>query len=265
MRRLVGDVPGDWLRQQGYSQCAVCSVLLAQRCGFAHPRCRSSLQAAAAAIPNTGRPMPTGMPSLKDIAEANIPVKSKVPQGARRVWAECILTTAADVINFHDRRAWTNFWALRKLVLQSKDHAGKCHRNRSEMETKQRCLRLLEGHRVSVDARCSVWRRQTAASCPIILGISNPLSCQCSAPRESSVASLLRFDVPASRSRDCPGRSGDASKAPRITSVWSGGLECSSAGGTEHRAICVIGASAQMYALSLADLLAGPPLGCRSV
>ena len=151
--RLQGDIPKSWLSANGLGQCTVCSKLLSTRFGDACPRCRPALRSRTRRQVDHGRPVPDGWPSLQDIFENPIHVKQHVPDGARRLWCECLLSAMANVINHNDERAWIDLLALPKLVLCGSDRGGKKHRKRQESDTKNRCQRWLEGH------RSQLWRR----------------------------------------------------------------------------------------------------------
>ena len=112
---LVGAVPPGWLEGRALGQCTVCSRLLSRRYGNTCPRCRPAL--ARPAVPMQGRPLPDGCPTLDEVCAAPIGVRRHVPKGAQNLWAQCLLTAAAGVVEFNDTRAWTEFMALPKMVL----------------------------------------------------------------------------------------------------------------------------------------------------
>ena len=152
--RRAGDIPAQWLEDNGFVQCAVCSRLLARRYGSACPRCRPEMRAqsssSSSSSPPPGRPLPSGSPNLAEVFEDSAGVKHQVSQGARRLGATCVLTATADVVNFNDVRAWTELISLQKLVLRSSKRGGKGHKQRLEAETKRRCRFWLEGQRSSL-------------------------------------------------------------------------------------------------------------------
>ena len=142
---LCGAVPAEWLAGQALGQCTVCSRLLARRFGQACPRCRPAL--ARPAVPVQGRPLPDGCPTLSEVCTTPIGVRRHVPKGAQSLWAQCLLTAAACVVQFNDARAWTEFMALPKMVLVAGGRGGKGHRRRADNDTKRRCRDWLEGQR----------------------------------------------------------------------------------------------------------------------
>ena len=142
---LVGAVPPGWLDGHALGQCTVCSRVLSRRYGNTCPRCRPAL--ARPAVPVQGRPLPDGCPTLDEVCAAPIGVRRHVPKGAQNLWAQCLLTAAAGVVEFNDTRAWTEFMALPKMVLVAGNRGGKGHRRRADNDTKRRCRDWLEGQR----------------------------------------------------------------------------------------------------------------------
>ena len=131
--RLKGNIPSDWLQQNGLNHCTVCSKLISQRYGQACPRCRPALHAPPAQ--QEARPLVGGCPNRETTCTTRIPLKRRVPKGARRVWSQCLLGALAAVVTFNDARAWTELTALPKMVLAPASSRGGKHTGR---EWKQR-------------------------------------------------------------------------------------------------------------------------------
>ena len=142
--RLGGDIPPVWLQTQALVQCSVCSRLLAARFGTSCPRCRPAL---TSPVLSTGRPLLEGCPSLSQISSVQIPLKLHVPTGARLLWGQCVLQALAQVVQFNDLRAWTELFALPKMVLKAQERGGRGNRRRAEAITKRLCRSWLEGDR----------------------------------------------------------------------------------------------------------------------
>ena len=146
--RLSGSIPADWLATHSLGQCTVCSRLLSTRFGNACPRCRPSLTSAAP-VPD-GRPIPSGCPSIEEACSRKIRPKRHAPEGARALWAQCLLSAVAAVNTFNDQRAWAELFALPKMVLNADVRGGRKKQKRFDAATKQRCERWLKGQRISL-------------------------------------------------------------------------------------------------------------------
>jgi len=118
--RLTGDIPADWLEDNGLGQCVVWSCLLARRFERVCPRCRPALARAPTQL--IGRQLPEGYPSIEAAFEEPIAVKSYVPKGAQQLWSQCLLTALAAVTLYSDERAWVELLLLLllpKMVLKA--------------------------------------------------------------------------------------------------------------------------------------------------
>ena len=63
--RITGNVPRDWMSENGLEQCSVCSRLLSTRYGGACPRCRASLGVGATGPARGAREVPPDWPNIK--------------------------------------------------------------------------------------------------------------------------------------------------------------------------------------------------------
>ena len=143
--KLRGGVPADWLKAQGLGTCRVCSKILSERYGQACPRCRPKLVAPA---PQTNpRVLSPGLPTLEQACTSRVALKRTVPKGARSLWAQCLVTALCAVLAHNDLKAWSELFALPKMVLPSSSRGGRSHAKRLEAETKRRCADWLEGKR----------------------------------------------------------------------------------------------------------------------
>ena len=85
--RLEGEIPDEFMRDNGLTRCVVCSKILSRRFGNACPRCRPELVASTAVRDGAGgaeRPCPGDDPTLDDIFTAPQGCKTHVPKGARK-------------------------------------------------------------------------------------------------------------------------------------------------------------------------------------
>ena len=144
--RLIGDVPRDWMRGRNLETCSVCSRLLSTRFGGACPRCRPALQRAADR-PSAGRPIPGDWPSLEEVLTARVPVRSHVPAGAKRLWAQCLAAAISEAHTFNDEKAWIQILSLPQMLLRAPARSGKKKKGRSDADAKRRCEEWLEGQR----------------------------------------------------------------------------------------------------------------------
>ena len=147
--RLQGEVPPAFLQANRLTRCEVCSKILSTRYGRSCPRCRPELLRSLQPAP-VGRPIPADIPSLKDIFGAETGCKSYVPTGAKKLWADCLVTALAQVVQHNDLRAWLELLMLPKCVLSSSMRGGKQHKQRAERRSKEICQSWLEGHRGSL-------------------------------------------------------------------------------------------------------------------
>ena len=83
------------------------------------------------------------------------PRANKTNKGARKLWAQCVVESLAQIIEFNDELAWAQFFMLPKAVLRSSFRGGKKRNNKKTAcaETKLLCSRWLEGQREVL------WRR----------------------------------------------------------------------------------------------------------
>ena len=151
--RLIGDIPQDFLEQQGLNQCTVCSRLLSRRYGSACPRCRPTANNTVGSTQQQGRPPLPNCPDAQTVASTRVGMKKGIPKGARKLWATCLLAALANVASYNDVRAWTDLLSLPTLVLCAEARGGRKHQRRIEANTKQKCQRWIEGE------RDSLWRQ----------------------------------------------------------------------------------------------------------
>ena len=144
--RFVGAIPEDFMEKHSLRQCTVCSRLLNKRFGQACPRCKPKL-APPRRDAAGGRDLPGDWPTWDEVFEANIPTKAHVPQGARKLWAQCLVGALAQVHQYGDLRAWVELLMLPKAVLRSPIRGGKKNKQKLDGETKERCRVWLEGKR----------------------------------------------------------------------------------------------------------------------
>lgn len=144
--RFVGTIPEEFMEKHSLRQCSVCSRLLKKRYGQACPRCKPKL-APARQDAAGGRDLPGDWSTWDEVFEANIPTKAHVPQGARKLWAQCLVGALAQVQQYDDLRAWTELLMLPKAVLRSAARGGKKNKKKLDSETKERCRAWLEGKR----------------------------------------------------------------------------------------------------------------------
>ncbi len=71
--RLQGNVPADWMAEQGLGQCTVCSRLIALMFGNACPRCRSSLGAGDARAQGVPGEIPAAWPPFATLSYTHLP------------------------------------------------------------------------------------------------------------------------------------------------------------------------------------------------
>ena len=81
-----------------------------------------------------------------------VPTKASVPQGARRLWAQCLIQALVTVVATNDVAAWMDLLALPKATLRGSTRSG-AGRKRGEAETKRLCTAWLEGQ------RSALWRQ----------------------------------------------------------------------------------------------------------
>ena len=163
--RLCGEVPPDWLEDHGLGQCTVCSRYLSRRYGGACPRCRPELRTGQRPS-GTTREVPEDYPSLEKILSAKIPCKSYVPEGAKKLWAQCLVTSVAQAVEYNDVRSWTELLMLQKCVLRASSRGGKSQKKKLDAETKRLCKAWLEGQRSSLCKQAICPRRQSQKSEP---------------------------------------------------------------------------------------------------
>ena len=114
--RLAGGPPPSWLAENSLDRCSVCSKLLSRRFGWSCPRCRPQ-QRQGLEEPPDEREIPEDWPSLAEVAELDSVLRGRVPNNARKAWAQCLATEMADVNSFNDTRAWVQFFSLPQVVL----------------------------------------------------------------------------------------------------------------------------------------------------
>ena len=91
--------------------------------------------------------------------------KKIVPKGAKRLWAQCLLSALCSVAAYNDTQAWQELYALPKCTLRSQQRGGGS-RNFGESETKRLCQGWLEGQRMSLwlQAKDSKPKRQPVSA-----------------------------------------------------------------------------------------------------
>ena len=144
--RFVGAIPEVFMEEHSLRQCTICSRLLKKRFGPACPRCKPKL-APARQDAAGGRDIPGDWPSWDEVFEANIPTKAHVPQGARKLWAQCLVGALAQTVQHGDLRAWMELLMLPKAVLRSSNRGGRNNKKKLDGETKERCRAWIEGKR----------------------------------------------------------------------------------------------------------------------
>lgn len=122
----MGEIPQQWMSENNLEQCWVCSKLLARRFGGTCPWCRPTLRASVstASRPVDERPVPACWPSLEEVCTARIPTKAYVPQGARKLWAQCLAAALSQVHKYNDEKAWIQLLSLPQMVLRASERGG---------------------------------------------------------------------------------------------------------------------------------------------
>ena len=127
--------------------CAPCAVLwlVTGGGGFARSAGRNT------GPPTGSRPLAENVPTWEDIAAAPILTKAYVPQGAKRLWAQCVASAVNQIIVYGDDKAWREWYMLPKAVLRSADRGGgKKGKHKAESETRARAKAWLEGQRAEL-------------------------------------------------------------------------------------------------------------------
>ena len=75
-----------------------------------------------------------------------------MPAGARAVWAECLTHALKHVAFYNDEKAWTQFFALPKMVLGAPNQRGGDGKKKGgpTREVTEKCRSLLAGERASL-------------------------------------------------------------------------------------------------------------------
>ncbi len=92
-----------------------------------------------------------------------MPCKAYIPKAAKHVWAQCLLSAVAAVLQHNDELAWLDLLMLPKAVLRASARSGKQHRTRIDAETKRLCKDWLDGHRTQLwrQSKSLATRRRT--------------------------------------------------------------------------------------------------------
>ena len=122
---LSGDVPAEWMGQEGRQRCPVCSLSVSTRFGV-HPTCRPEARAAAGPIPTTGRV--DGLPTFADIQAGHTPTLRHVPQAARHSWSKALTRALATAAHFNTEASWRELLMLPQTVLAAPPRGGKKHK-----------------------------------------------------------------------------------------------------------------------------------------
>ena len=117
MGELSGQVPLDWLHQQGYGVCSVCNRVLSSHFNGLHPRCYcASTAASVQAPPSVGRPLIDGAPGLSDVSTSHGRLRSK-----------CLIHALASVVAHRDERSWVDLLTMPALTLGGPSRGGRHH------------------------------------------------------------------------------------------------------------------------------------------
>ena len=144
---LSGDVPAEWMRQEGRQRCPVCSLSVSTRFGV-HPTCRPEARAAAGPIPTTGRV--DGLPTFPNIQAGHTPTLRHVPQAARHSWSKALTRALATAAHFNTEASWRELLMLPQTVLAAPPWGGKKHKKALAAYTLDRLERWHEGERGSL-------------------------------------------------------------------------------------------------------------------
>eukprot|EP00973_Karenia_brevis_P051539 7158402-Karenia_brevis.AAC.1 len=112
--RLMGEIPEAWLQSNNLEQCSVCARILSTRYGGTCPRCRPTLRHGVARH-SSGRPVPVDWPTLEEVMTARIHTRAHVPNGARKLWSQCVTAALSEVARHNDLRAWIQLLSLPKM------------------------------------------------------------------------------------------------------------------------------------------------------
>ena len=144
--QLLGEVPPDWLRSQGFGTCEVCQRILSLRYNGRCPSCFHVL-APSHDHPTDSRPLAEGAPTIWDVFTSGPRVRSSVPAGARDAWSRCLVIALSDIVAHRDARSWTDLLTLPALVLAAPSRGGRRHTVRADADTRRRCLDWINGVR----------------------------------------------------------------------------------------------------------------------
>ena len=144
MGELSGQVPLDWLQQQGYGVCTVCNRVLSSHFSGLHPRCYLAFTAAVAPAPPTvGRPLIDGDPSLFDISTSQGKLRTSIPAGARDFRSKCLIHALTSVVQHRDERSWVDLLTMPALTLGGPVRGGRHHAS----PPSHHCVTWLDGLR----------------------------------------------------------------------------------------------------------------------
>ena len=173
---LSGAVPVEFLQHHSYSQCSFCDKVLHTRYHGICQRCRPTARAqeqlnalrnrisSPAQNPSLSQQpqsaqSPTTIPSFADIHGKFVPTIRNIPLPIRRLWAQCLKKTLAQVVWNNNEATWAELQMLAKCTLCRPRRAGKSHKSRRLNWTRNRLQRWLAGERAELWNDIPIFKR----------------------------------------------------------------------------------------------------------
>ena len=118
---LSGDVPAEWMRQEGRQRCPVCSLSVSTRFGV-QPTCRPEARAAAGPIPPPAAWM--AYPPLQTFRRATRPPFDTCHRH-RHSWSKALTRALATAAHFNMEASSLELLMLPQTVLAAPPRGGK--------------------------------------------------------------------------------------------------------------------------------------------
>ena len=137
MGDLSGQVPLDWLHQQGYGVCSVCNRVLSSHFNglplhlLVDPSSTGHLVCLMSPPPTVDSALP-------------------IPAGARDLWSKCLTHPLASVVAHRDERSWVDLLTMPALTLGGPSRGGRHHAPRQAITVSRRGQDWLDGLRAEL-------------------------------------------------------------------------------------------------------------------